>query len=528
MGITDFLQRSAASKQWQHIGMHPHHGIVVPLFALRSRASCGIGEFPDLLPLLAWCKEIGLDIIQLLPLNDTAHSPSPYGAISACALNPQHLGLAALPYVFENEELQALLQEMQKLNFLPRIDYEQLLPLREHFLEKYFHYYAAKFISSAEYLEFKATNPWLEDYALFKAIKIARHWESWEKWPSPMKSPSVHELYQLKQQFAQDIQLHSLIQYFCFRQLKAVKSEAQEQAVFIKGDLPILVDKESCDVWLNVHLFDLYHGAGAPPDAYSSTGQNWGFPLYNWQEMEKHNYKWFRQRLQVAANFYHIYRIDHVVGLYRIWAIPPLKLAKEGYFVPENPTLWVACGEKIMRMLLEITAMLPIGEDLGTVPPAVKANLKELGIPGTCVMRWEREWHQEKQPYIDIKSYHPLSITTVSTHDSETLHQWWEAHPEEARALAASQGWPYSVPLSAQGRTDILKESHHTSSLFHINLLQEYLAYFPELVWEDPQMERINTPGTISKDNWSYRFRPTLEEIMAHRPLAVYIAGLIE
>lgn len=525
--IADFLRHSAAAPHWERIGIKHHHGVAIPLFSLHSNQSCGIGEFTDLLPLLPWCKDIGLDVIQLLPLNDTGLSPSPYGALSACALNPVHLGLAALPFVEENAFLQSMLKEIRTFNSSNRVLYPQIHPLRSHFLKEYFQAYSSQFLSCKAYIAFQNENPWLEEYALFKAIKIAHEWDSWSLWPENMRDPTPEKLALLKQQFEADIAYHSLVQFFCFQQLEMVKQKATEHAIFLKGDVPIFLDKESADVWLHRNLFDLELSAGAPPDGYSDQGQNWGFPLYNWPEMEKLAYDWWKERIRTAARCYHIYRIDHIVGMFRIWAVPPSKAAKMGHFIPENTEEWIPHGEKILRMLLEAAPMLPIGEDLGTVPPAVKACLQRLGICGTRVMRWERRWEQEGHPYIPFNEYAPLGLTTVSTHDSEPLQLWWEKLQEEAKAYAEWQGWHYTVPLSQGARTAILQSSHHTSTLFHINPLQEYLARFPELIWSDPLLERINIPGVVSEQNWSYRFRPSTEEIVADQTLTSYISGLI-
>jgi 4-alpha-glucanotransferase len=525
--IAEFLAHTPAAKQWERIGVKRHHGIALPLFALRSQKSSGIGEFPDLIPMIKWCKDIGFDTIQLLPLNDAGLSPSPYGALSAQALNPLHLGLSSLPFVTDNGLLQSMLFEIHRLNDTARIHYEELHPLRDHFLKEYYRVYASQLLSTAEYEAFKGNNPWLKNYALFKSIKLCRRWEKWSQWPVTMRDPTPEHLEHLYRQFETDIDYHSLLQFLCFQQMQQVKLFADSRGTFLLGDIPILLDTESCDVWLERDLFDFTYTAGAPPDNYSEKGQNWGFPLYNWAEMDKQGYRWWKERLKAAENLYHMYRIDHVVGLYRIWAIPPSKLPREGHFIPEDPRSWIAHGEEILRHLLDATVMLPIAEDLGTVPPEVRDNLQKLGICGTRVMRWERYWHTEGHPYIPLQNYLPLGITTVSTHDSETLHQWWERYLADSTKYASWRGWDFSLPLSPDRRTALLRDSHHTGTLFHINPLQEYLAHFPELVWANPDMERINIPGTIGPDNWRYRFAATTEDMIENSALAHYMAGLI-
>ena len=178
-------------------------------------------------------------------------------------------------------------------------------------------------------------------------------------------------------------------------------------------------------------------------------------------------------------------------------------------------------------MMLASSNMLPIAEDLGDVPPEVRVCLSELGICGTKVMRWERYWEKDKS-FIPFKDYPPLSMTCVSTHDSRTLQLWWSDFPDEAKDYAAFKHWTYSPTLTVEQRKEILWDSHHTPSLFHINLLQEYLALFPELVWPQPEDERINIPGKVLATNWLYRFRPSVEELTAHEGLKKAIEQILK
>lgn len=491
------------------------------MFSLHSQQSCGIGEYPDLLPIISWCKELGFDVIQLLPLNDTGHETSPYCAISANALNPIHLGLSHLNDVSNHPQFQQQITELQKLNSLQRIDYDAVRTHKEKFLTDYFQTQVASLPSSAEYQAFKKNNPWVFGYALFKALKIQRNWQSWEEWPALLRDPDIINL-QYFPELGNEVEHHIFIQFLCFQQMKEVKQYATAHNVFIKGDIPILINKESADVWLNRKLFLMQYEAGAPPDKYVKEGQNWGFPLYNWTALHNEFYQWWIERLKVASTCYHIYRIDHIVGFYRIWGISQGQKPKEGLFIPQDISLWIPQGETIMRMMLNNCAMLPIGEDLGTVPPEVRINLKKLGICGTKMMRWERRWLTDKG-FIDPLDYDPESMTTVSTHDSETLQLWWSNHPEEARLYAKTVGSTYIKVLTEKERLSILTASHSSGSLFHINLLQEYLALVPGMTWPNPEDERINIPGTISKKNWTYRFKPSVEEIIKNAPLKEYL-----
>lgn len=523
MDIENRLMATAAASQWKDIGVKQHHGLVLPLFSLRSQQSSGIGEFLDLIPMIRWCREIGFDVIQLLPLNDTGHDTSPYCAISANALNPIHLSLSNLPYA-NNPQLAKQLEILQQFNHTQYVNYPTVMREKEKFLRDYFNLFTTSLLADPNYQSFKNENSyWLQEYALFKTLKIQLQWQSWELWPPVFKDPSPSFFNNPPSEIQLESEFHQYIQFLCFQQCEQVKKYAQENGVFLKGDIPILINKESADVWRNRQLFMLQVCAGAPPDMYSAEGQKWGFPLYDWGAIASQDYRWWINRLVVASHLYHIYRIDHVVGFFRIWAIPLSRNAKEGYFYPENPSSWIPHGETIMRMMLNNCNMLPIGEDLGTVPTEVRNSLKSLGICGTKVMRWERYWNTTRK-YIEPKDYPPESMTTVSTHDSETLQQWWQNNHEEAREYAATMGWEYTPQLSSQQRMAILQASHHSGSLFHINLLQEYLALVPGMSWPNPDDERINLPGVISERNWSYRFRPTIEEITSNTDLKIIMA----
>lgn len=524
--VEEKLSQCPAASQWKGVGIKFHHGINLPLFSLRSRQSCGIGEYTDLLPLVDWCKRVGMDVIQLLPLNDGGPERSPYAALSAFALNPLNLGLASLPYLELMPDAVEMIDELQKLNALQRIAYPIVQAKREAFLRHYFKTVAPLVIATTPFLDFLQKNPWLEPYSLFKALKIATQWKSWEEWIPEWRDPSPSYFQTLLETHRDEILYHSLLQYFCFQQVEEVKRRSNAKGVWIKGDIPILIGRESSDVWHTRKYFDLDYSAGAPPDVFSSEGQNWGFPLYDWSSVEEQEYKFWKTRLKVAEQCYNIFRIDHIVGFFRIWGISHGKIPKEGRYLPSDPTQWFGHGEKLMQMLISNSSMLPIGEDLGVVPPIVKKCLTELGICGTKVLRWEREWGTGGH-FTPIKDYSPISMTTVSTHDSETLQLWWRNKPEEARDYSAFKGWEYQETLTSDRHREILWDSHHSASLFHINLLQEYLAVIPNMTWPDPEDERINLPGSVSDRNWTYCFRPTLEEIISSEPLADLIRGLL-
>jgi len=526
--LEHILLNTLCKEGWGIVGIHHHHGFDVFLNGLRTATSGGIGEYLDLIPLIDWCKKLGMDVIQLLPLNDSGLDPSPYNAISSCALNPIFLKLSALPYLDTLPALSDKIEMLYEYNIMPITAYQEVLKEKMDWLRQYIEEVAPHIEKEQEYQHFQAAFPWIESYSLFKTLLLKFDYASWETWPNEYRQPTPEKRCELNETYTNEIAFHTILQYLCFQQLIHVKEHAEKHHVFLKGDLPILISRNSSDVWQDPQFFDLLHTAGAPPDQYSTEGQNWGFPLFNWDAMRQDNYRFWKERLQAAGNFYHLYRIDHTVGFFRIWGIPLNHPSRDGHFFPSEPSQYLPQGSHILSMLAASSTMLPIAEDLGTVPPEVRICLKELGIPGTRVMRWELDWTKPPpQPFIPLKEYWPLSMTCVSTHDSETLGGWWKSHSQDAARWAHHKHWHYSPELSHEHRKSYLRDSHHTSSLFHVNLLQEYLALYPELIAANPDEERINVPGTISPNNWTYRYRPTVETIVSHKGLLSDIRSLV-
>jgi 4-alpha-glucanotransferase len=516
--VRDFLIRSPMAHQWERIGVKHHHGINVPLFSLHTKQSAGIGEYLDLLPLLDWCRTIGFDVIQLLPLNDTGPDSSPYSAISAFALNPIHLSVSALPNITSYPILENQIVTLQAMRNMPRVNYHLVREGKYEILKGYFSYEYKNLSALPEYNQFVNSNFWLWGYALFKVLKEHYRWVSWREWSAEHQHPTEGTLSAMIAQFRNEVEFHIFLQFLCYTQLTTVFKEATKRGVFLKGDIPILLSPESADVWRDPNLFRLNLTAGAPPDMYATEGQNWGSPIYDWEELERTQFAWWKQRLHVAEHYYHLCRLDHIIGFFRIWAIPPGLSGRYGHYIPHDSSLWLPHGDKVIRMIAETTRMLPIGEDLGDVPPFVTAYLANVGVCGTKVMRWVRS-PDFPHYFADPKTYSPISMTTVSTHDSETLGMWWREQPHEARAYAKMRHWEMSDDLTKGQLDAILRESHSSSSLFHINLLQEYLSLFPEFRWADTSVERVNTPGTISEMNWTSRYKPSIEEIIQHQGL---------
>jgi 4-alpha-glucanotransferase len=316
-------------------------------------------------------------------------------------------------------------------------------------------------------------------------------------------------------------------QWLLDRQLREARRRAAAAGVLIEGDIPILVARDSADVWANPGIFDLGSMAGAPPDMYSEVGQNWGFPTYDWEALRGREFDWWRARLRHAERFYDLYRIDHVVGFFRIWTIPlGEKDGRNGRFVPGDESLWGEHGRAILRMMLESTSMLPLAEDLGTIPDVCRETLGDMGICGMKVQRWERRWHEDRG-YVDPADYHPLSVATLATHDSETLAGWWDAAPDERDLLWTTLGHdlPAPAPMPADAQREVIRWLSGASSLFVVHLLQDLLAPFG-LLPGDPADHRINLPGIVNDTNWTWRCPVPLERLLGDSDLAAAVRDM--
>lgn len=513
------LYPGVLQKQWHAVGAYPHHGICTPLFSLTSENSWGIGEIPDLKLLVDWAAHTGFDLIQLLPLTHTGLDTSPYGAISAFALHPIYLGMSQLPFLEESPTLCAQLREGKPHTRRDRVEYGKIRRAKETFFRAYLQVFQTKLLKSQEMEQFLQNSAfWMEGYLRYRLCQRKWAGTSWSSWPSPLP-PWTEE--DTKERDALLIE-----QYLLHLQLQEAHSYATQKGVRWMADVPILLAKESADVFSYPHLFDTALSAGAPPDLFNPEGQNWQFPLYRWDALEESGFLWWKERLRWMGQYANLYRLDHIVGFFRIWAIATGHSAKEGFFSPKEELLWVQNGYKHLLPLIQSSPLLPIGEDLGQVPARVRATLHALGIPGTKVMRWERDWEGD-QAFFPLNTYPRDSLSTVSTHDTESLAGWWKHFPQEASFLAQTKGWAYEPQLNHTLRKELLWDSHHTSSFFHVNLLQEYLSLIPAYGWEDPDQERINRPGVISEKNWSLRYRPSLEELLQNQGFVQLIKNIL-
>ena len=315
-------------------------GVVVPVFSLRSKDSFGVGEFFDIKRLVDWAVKTGQSVVQLLPVNDTTlthgwQDSYPYNAVSSFALHPQFINLPAAGV----RQDAAYKEQKEKLEALPAFDYEAVNAAKLALLKNL--YQGAKgqqTLASAPYQAFcEANNSWLLPYAVFSVLRDIHETPEFDKWGkmavySPKKAAAFAQVH------AREVGFYCFLQYLLDVQLKEVVSYAHERGIALKGDLPIGVSRQSVDAWQHPELFHLDSQAGAPPDFFSQDGQNWGFPTYNWERMAQDNYAWWRARMEKMAEYFDAFRIDHILGFFRIWEIPSqYRSGLMGHFSPALP-----------------------------------------------------------------------------------------------------------------------------------------------------------------------------------------------
>ena len=505
-------------------------GTAIPVFSLRSAADFGIGEFRDLRPLVDWAAATGQCIIQLLPVNDTTRRGDwqdsyPYSPVSTFALHPLYMHLQDLGV----PQTAAFKKKQAELNALPTLDYPEVFKAKMAYIRQAFEARGARDMATAAYQKWHKENEgWLKEYSLFCAQRdsLEADYYCWMQW-------------HLEQQFKEEV------------------AYAHSKGVFLKGDLPIGVSADSAEAYWHPELFNLDSSTGAPPDFYSTDGQNWGFPPNNWEEMAKDDYAWWKARLRKMSQFFDAFRIDHILGFFRIWEIPAaFSSGLMGHFNPALPysaeeiaawglpldglfhddprhpgmyqplispdskhltqwqqerfealyndffyhrhdEFWRRNAEKKLPELLGATAMLACGEDLGMVPDCV---------PG--VMEHEKILSLKMRGMTDGGEWKALSVCATSSHDTETLRMQCPGDPE-----------PGDIRL-------ILLEFLSSPSMLAIFPLQDWLALDRDLRLADRNAERINLPAD-AHHRWCYRVHFPLEELAARTALRDTITALL-
>lgn len=305
-------------------------GTQVPVFSLRTRKSAGIGDFGDLKTMIDFVASTGQKVLQLLPINDTTITHTwtdsyPYSCISVFAIHPQYADLHALPELKDAKVRAEAEKTRAELNALDKIDYEKVNDFKINYLRQIFNQEGGKMMKTAEYKAFfQDAELWLVPYAQYSYLRDKNGTADFNQWPDHQVWDEAERkaLADPKTAAYKNVAFFYFVQFVLDRQMQEAHEHAKAKGVILKGDIPIGVNRNGCDVWTEPKYFNLNGQAGAPPDDFSANGQNWGFPTYNWFEMLKDDCQWWNRRFQNMARYFDAYRIDHVLGFFRIWEIP--------------------------------------------------------------------------------------------------------------------------------------------------------------------------------------------------------------
>jgi len=320
-------------------------GVAIPVFSLRSKNGMGTGEFSDIKLLADWAKKTKLRLIQLLPVNDTSstftNSDSyPYSAISAFALHPLYINLEEVAGKEGAAIVKPLRKKQKELNELPDLDYEQVMKLKMAALKELYAVQKEAFHTDENFRTFfKHNQDWLVPYAAFCYLRDKNNTCDFSQWKiySTYDKTAIEKYVAPKSRHYDQIGLQYFIQYHLHLQLKEATDYARNSGIVVKGDIPIGIGRCSCDAWINPALFNMHLQAGAPPDGFAIKGQNWGFPTYNWQKMAEDGYAWWKLRFDSMSKYFDAFRIDHILGFFRIWSIPVDAVEGiMGHFVPDT------------------------------------------------------------------------------------------------------------------------------------------------------------------------------------------------
>ena len=318
-------------------------GVSIPVFSLKTKNSFGVGEFTDICTLVDWASKIGLKLIQILPVNDTSATHTwidsyPYSAISAFALHPIYLNLETVAGKKYADQVKQLKKKQKQLNELPAVDYEQVLKFKISTARELFTLQKNEFLKSSDFEEFFEENKhWLVPYAAFCYLRDRNGTADFTTWKiySAYSKEAIDKYVSPKAKHFEHIALQYFIQYHLHLQLKEAASYAHKNGIILKGDIPIGIYRYSCDAWMEPALYHMDQQAGAPPDGFAIRGQNWGFPTYNWEKMSQDGFEWWHRRFVQMSYYFDAFRIDHILGFFRIWSIPTYSVEGiMGRFVP--------------------------------------------------------------------------------------------------------------------------------------------------------------------------------------------------
>ena len=321
-------------------------GVAIPVFSLKSKDSFGVGEFNDLKLFVDWAKKTGVQLIQILPINDTTATHSwkdsyPYAAITAFALHPIYLNLEKIAGKDYEDVVKPLKKKQKQLNEMADLDYGQVISFKTSVIKELFLAQKESFLKDQDFQAFfKNHKHWLVPYAAFCYLRDRNKTADFNLWKiySKYDKAAIEKYVSPRAKHYNEIACTYFTQYHLHLQLKEAVEYAHKNGVVIKGDIPIGIYRYSCDAWVDPSLYHMELQAGAPPDDFAVKGQNWGFPTYNWKKMEEDGFGWWRKRFEQMADYFDAFRIDHILGFFRIWSIPMNQLEGiMGYFDPAIP-----------------------------------------------------------------------------------------------------------------------------------------------------------------------------------------------
>jgi 4-alpha-glucanotransferase len=478
-----------------------------------------LGEIPDLVPLARWSSQAGIRVVQMLPVYAASGGEtSPYSASTAFAIDPAYLGLDACEDFVAAGGRDALSDEDRRLLdevvAAPTVSWKRLRGLKERAMRLAFAHFAGHEGKpggkrARELAEFrKDSQHWIEDWALFAALH-RQYDKHWKEWPKDLASRRPAALEKARETHADEIAFITWQQWQLDVQWRQARAQAQALGVDLMGDLPFVVAEDSADVWKHSTLFRPNMRVGAPPDALCAEGQDWGLPLFDWKAMEQTGFAWMRERAERAGRLFGLFRVDHVIGMYRTY-YRSADGRKSG-FSPSDEEAQIRLGETLLVLMDEYGEV--IAEDLGMVPEFLRPSLARLGLPGYRVLRWEKDdlWRDGRmQPFYRNPAEWPaISVATSGTHDTSTQAEWYDSlSPDDRRGLARIAGLAQLDPnrkFDDEIRDGFLRVLYQAGSNLCLLPFQDLLGH----------REQVNVPGSVNDRNWTYRMPMTVEALAA-------------
>jgi 4-alpha-glucanotransferase len=546
-------------------------GILIPAFSPRRKGDLGIGDTLALRAWIDWAASHGVSFIQLLPINESGTEESPYSAISSVALDPIYLAIEVgeIPCLSEGDLAEAR-EHLGPALGAAQVNYPAVRQAKRALLERAWSLFdLADERYGREFSAFKEKEAeWLDDYCLFRWL-MEHHGEAlvWDHWPPSCSTPenARHYFAQLRVRDSSAIDdridFFAFVQWLCFRQWRALRRHADSRQVKLMGDVPIGISWHSCDVFFNRDEFHLNWCGGSPSEGQSQSdpffqqwGQNWGVPLYRWDHMKTNGFWWWKKRIERLTEIFEMFRLDHILGFYRIYAFPwrpesnaaflglthdqaaALSGGRLPHWFPrpddtdDNKAANRADGDARLRAILAAAhGAEVIAEDLGWVPDYVRPHLAELGIAGFRIPHWDCNEYGHPSPGHGFPEH---SFATYATHDHDPVNGIWRgclrAIQQHRENPASHSDWQVQgahhtlrvlsefagIPIPGDGSWQRFTEGIHLR-LIHA-LCASNARYASLMITELFALDdRINHPGTSGDHNWCFRLPWTLAQIAA-------------